>query len=240
MSKLIIDNLHVSVNGIMILNGISLELESGTVHALMGPNGSGKSTLALALMGHPKYKIEKGRILLDGEDIANMQPNERAKKGLFLSFQHPAEVSGVRLASFLRTSYNAVHKTNLSVVDFHKLLKEKMAELGMSHEMSKRYLNEGFSGGEKKRAEILQLMLLQPRFAILDETDSGLDVDALRIIAQGINKTRGKMGLLVITHHCRILEELAPDKVHIIRDGRITRTGDAMLAKEIEQTGYNL
>ncbi|MBI4016085.1 MAG: Fe-S cluster assembly ATPase SufC [Candidatus Aenigmarchaeota archaeon] len=237
--KLVVEDLHVSVNGKQILKGASLEIETGSVHALMGPNGSGKSTLAHALMGHPKYSIDKGRILLNDEDITNLPPNERAKKGLFLSFQHPAEITGLKLTSFLRNAYNSIHNTNLSVVEFHKLLKEKMQELSMNPEMIKRALNEGFSGGEKKRMETLQLMLLQPKFAILDETDSGLDVDALRIVAQEINKMRGKnMGILIITHHRRILDYISPDKVHVMSDGKIVKTGERVLANEIEEKGY--
>lgn len=236
--KLVIENLHVSVNGKQTLKGVSLEIEQGKIHALMGPNGSGKSTLAHALMGHPKYKIEQGKIFLDGEDITFLPPNERAKKGLFLSFQHPVEVTGVKLINFLRTAYNTVHKKNTSVVEFHKFLKEKMQELSMSPDMIKRSLNEGFSGGEKKRAEILQLMLLEPKFAILDETDSGLDVDALRIVAQGINNVKKNMGILIITHHQRILDYLTPDKVSVMNNGVIVKTGDASLAKEIEQKGF--
>ena len=238
--KLVIDNLYVSVNDKQTLKGVSLEIEKGKIHALMGPNGSGKSTLAHALMGHPKYRIEKGKILLDGEDITFLPPNERAKKGLFLSFQHPVEVTGVKLINFLRTAYNTVHNKNTSVVEFHRLLKEKMQELSMSPDMIKRSLNEGFSGGEKKRAEILQLMLLQPKFAILDETDSGLDVDALRIVAHGINNVKKNMGILIITHHQRILDYLTPDKVSVLNNGVIVKTGDALLAKEIEQKGFEL
>ena len=238
--KLVIDNLYVSVNDKQTLKGVSLEIEKGKIHALMGPNGSGKSTLAHALMGHPKYRIEKGKILLDGEDITFLPPNERAKKGLFLSFQHPVEVTGVKLINFLRTAYNTVHNKNTSVVEFHRLLKEKMQELSMSPDMIKRSLNEGFSGGEKKRAEILQLMLLQPKFAILDETDSGLDVDALRSVAHGINNVKKNMGILIITHHQRILDYLTPDKVSVLNNGVIVKTGDALLAKEIEQKGFEL
>ncbi|MBI4148051.1 Fe-S cluster assembly ATPase SufC [Candidatus Woesearchaeota archaeon] len=234
-----IEDLHVSVAGKQILKGVTLEITTGTVHALMGPNGSGKSTLAHVLMGHPKYTVEKGRIFLDDKDITHLPPNERAKLGLFLSFQYPAEITGVKITSFLRTAYNTLHNTNMSVVEFHKLLKQTMTELAMNPDMIKRCLNEGFSGGEKKRTEILQLLLFKPAFAILDETDSGLDVDALRIVAEGINKARGKdMGILVITHYNRILDYLAPDKVHIMRDGKILKTGGPNLAKQIESQGY--
>ncbi len=237
--KLIIEDLHVSVAGVSVLKGVNLTIETGTVHALMGPNGSGKSTLAHALMGHPKYTIEKGRILIDEEDVTHLPPHERAKKGLFLSFQYPAEITGVKLLHFLHTAYNAVHNKQLSVVEFHKLLKEKMALLAIDPSMTKRSLNEGFSGGEKKRAEILQMMLLQPTFAILDETDSGLDVDALKVVAQGIQKARNEnMAVLVITHYYRILDYLIPDFVHVLRDGKVVHTSDATLAKQIEQQGF--
>lgn len=234
-----IKNLHVSINNIQILNGVNLNVEPGTVHALMGPNGSGKSTLAHTLMGHPKYTITQGEIFLDGKDITNAKPDERAKQGLFLSFQYPAEISGVKISNFLRTAYNATHDKKLSVVEFHSLLKEKMASLGMSPDMIKRSLNEGFSGGEKKRSETLQLMILQPKYAILDETDSGLDVDALKQVAEGINKARTKeMGILVITHYNRILDYLKPDKVHIMKNGQIVKSNGPELAKTIEIEGY--
>ena len=206
--KLEIKNLHVNVEGKEILKGINLEIEKGKVHALMGPNGAGKSTLGNVLMGNPRYEITKGNIMLDGEDITEAAPNERAKLGLFLSFQYPAEITGVTMSNFLRTARNAIKKENMSVIEFHKLLKEKMNELDMDTGFSKRYINQGFSGGEKKRAEILQMSILEPKFAILDECDSGTDVDALKIIANGVNviKSRTQVGVLLITHYDRILQ----------------------------------
>jgi len=239
MAELIIDNLHVQVDGKEIIKGVSLTVPLGKVVAIMGPNGSGKSTLASTIMGHPKYKITSGRIILDGEDITNIPPNERAKKGIFLSFQYPKEISGVTLGNFLRSALNARRSSPIPVVDFHKLLKEKMEALGMDASFRKRSLNEGFSGGEKKRCEILQMAVLEPRYAILDETDSGLDVDALKVVAEGIRKMRGpQRGMLVITHYSRILDYLTPDVVYVMRDGRIVNSGGAKLAKEIEEKGF--
>ena len=237
---LLIQDLHVEVGGKEILKGVTLTLNTGQVCAIMGPNGSGKSTLASTIMGHPKYKVTKGKILLDGEDIASLPANERAKRGLFLSFQYPSEITGVTVSNFLRTAYKAVTKENISVVDFHKLLKEKMDRLQMDKGFSKRYLNEGFSGGEKKRAEILQMMILQPGFAILDETDSGLDVDALKIVAQGIQAMTGpERGVLLITHYTRILNYIVPDKVYVLHQGRIIAQGEKELAHQIEAQGYD-
>jgi len=235
-----IRDLHVSVDGIQILKGINLEIKSGEVNTIMGPNGSGKSTLAYTLMGHPKYKIEKGQILLDGQDITNLSPDKRAKKGLFLSFQYPQEVSGVTLANFLRIALNSLNEKKISVMDFKKLFDEKVALLNMDQSLSKRYLNEGFSGGEKKKAEILQLAVLQPKIAILDETDSGTDVDALKTISNGINTVakQQKMGILLITHYDRILQYIKTDKVHILVDGKIVKTGGPELATHIEEAGY--
>ena len=188
--KLQIKDLHVNVEGKEILKGVNLDVEIGKVHALMGPNGSGKSTLANVLMGHPKYEITKGKIFLDGEDITELKADERAKRGLFLSFQYPSEITGVTLTNFLRTAYNSVKKDKLSVIDFHKLLKKKMEELQMDPSFNKRYVNEGFSGGEKKRAEILQMSVLEPKYAILDECDSGLDVNSIQIVGEGVNKKK--------------------------------------------------
>ena len=240
MTTLEIKNLHVSVDGIEILKGINLEVKSGEVNTIMGPNGSGKSTLAYVLMGHPKYKIEKGQILLDGEDITSLSPDKRAKKGLFLSFQYPQEVSGVTLANFLRTAVNSLREEKISVMDFKKLLDQKLSLLEMDQSFGKRYLNEGFSGGEKKKAEILQLAVLQPKIAILDETDSGTDVDALKIISNGINAVakQQNMGILLITHYDRILQYIKTDKVHILVDGKIVKTGGPELATDIEEAGY--
>ncbi|MBI5398191.1 Fe-S cluster assembly ATPase SufC [Candidatus Woesearchaeota archaeon] len=240
-NKLVVEDLYVSVNGKMIIKGITLELSKGEVVAIMGPNGSGKSTLANTLMGHPKYKIEKGRILLNGEDITNLPTHERSRKGLFLSFQYPAEISGVTLTNFLRTAVNARRKEPVSVVDFHKLIKAKMKLLNMDEQFRKRYINEGFSGGEKKRAEILQMMVLEPTYAILDETDSGLDVDALKVVAEGINTLKSsERGIMLITHYCRIFDYIMPDKVFVMSDGRIVRTGGSGLAREIEKHGFDI
>jgi len=205
----------------------------------MGPNGSGKSTLAYALMGHPRYEITSGKILLNGEDVTKAKPDERARKGLFLSFQYPQEISGVSVSNFLRTALNARNENPISVLDFHKLLKEKMNLLKIDKSFALRYLNEGFSGGEKKRMEILQMAVLQPQIGILDETDSGLDVDALRTVAKGINDLRGKeLGVLLITHYQRILNYITPDKVHIVMDGQIVKSGGKELALEVEERGY--
>src|SRR3989338_1293 len=203
-----INDLHVEVDGKEIIKGVSLTFHPGKVHVLMGPNGSGKSTLMLAITGHPKYKITQGKIILGGEDITYAKPEVRAKKGLFLSFQYPAEVAGVTISNFLRTAVNSKREKPYSVVEFHSLLKKKMAELRIDPNFSKRDLNVGFSGGEKKRAEILQLMLLEPRYTFLDETDSGLDVDAIKIVADGIKKLHQetKMGIIMITHYNRFLE----------------------------------
>ena len=240
MKKLEVIDLHVEVDGIEIIKGISLTFEQGKVHAIMGPNGSGKSTLAHALMGHPKYKITQGKIILDGKDITNEKANVRAKEGLFLSFQYPAEISGVTISNFLRTALNSVKEKKYSIIEFHNILKEKMNELKMDISFNKRYLNEGFSGGEKKRAEILQLMLLEPKYALLDETDSGLDVDALKIVADGINKVRGKeMGIAVITHYNKFLEYLTPDEVSILYKGKIISHGGFEVAKKIEVQGFD-
>jgi Fe-S cluster assembly ATP-binding protein len=237
--KLEIENLHVEIEGKEILKGISLTIEEGKVHALMGPNGSGKSTLANVLMGHPKYAVTSGKIMLNDEDITELSPDDRAKRGLFLSFQYPKEISGVTITNFLRAAYNATHETKLSVVDFYRLLKEKMEELHVASSFNKRYVNEGFSGGEKKKAEILQMMVLQPKFAILDETDSGLDVDALKIVAEGINRMKSpERGILLITHYYRILHHVIPDVVHILVDGKIVKSGGKELAQQIEETGF--
>ncbi|MDP3990400.1 MAG: Fe-S cluster assembly ATPase SufC [archaeon] len=233
-------NLHVEVEGKEILHGINLKFSPNTVHALMGPNGSGKSTLANTIMGHPKYVVTKGEILLDGENVLQMKPEERSKKGLFLSFQSPAEVSGVTISSLLRTAVNARREVPLSVMDFHALLKEKMVELKIDPSFSRRYLNHGFSGGEKKRAEMLQLMMLEPSYALLDETDSGLDVDAIKIVAEGIRQVREKkeMGIIVITHYNRFLEFLQAEAVSVMIDGKIVASGGYELAKKIENEGF--
>lgn len=241
MSKLEIKDLVVSVEGKKILNGVSLEIEKGKITAIMGPNGSGKSTLANTLMGHPKYKIESGKIILDGEDITNLKPNERAKKGLFLSFQYPSEISGVTISNFLRTALESIKNEKISVIDFHKILKEKMRALNMDESFNKRSLNEGFSGGEKKKAEILQMMILNPKYTILDEPDSGTDVDVLRLIGKAIDalKKESDTGILLITHYNKILEHVKPDNVILLIDGKVIKKGNAQLAKEIESGGYS-
>lgn len=244
LKKLEIIGLHVEVEGKEILKGITITFYPGKVHALMGPNGSGKSTLANALMGHPKYKITTGKILFDGEDITSAKPEIRAQKGLFLSFQYPSEISGVTTSNFLRTAVNNLRgKKNLapySVVDFHKLLKEKMTSLKMDHSFSKRYLNQGFSGGEKKRMEMLQLALLEPKYGILDEPDSGTDVDGLKIIAEEINKIKENKEtcFLLITHYNTILKYIKPDEVIVLVKGKIVEVGNAELAELIESRGY--
>ncbi len=238
--ELIIEDLHVSLEDKEIIKGVNLSIKKGEVVALMGPNGSGKSTIASVLMGSSKFKITKGKIILNGEDITTANPEIRAEKGLFLSFQYPSEISGVSLSNFLRTALNTLKKTNISVIDFYKLLKDKMSMLKMDEKFARRYLNEGFSGGEKKKAEILQLAILEPKFAILDETDSGTDIDSLKIIADGINtiKKNTNMGVLLITHYNRILQYIKPDQVHIFVDGKIKKTGSHDLAIELENKGY--
>jgi Fe-S cluster assembly ATP-binding protein len=242
---LVISDLHVQVEGKEILKGVNLTIRQGETHALMGKNGSGKSTLASTLMGHPHYEVTEGTVLLDGENILEMEPDERARKGLFLAFQYPSAVPGVSTFNFLRTAFNATHppaegSKPISVRDFRKQLADKLGTLKMDEEFLKRYLNDGFSGGEKKRAEILQMAVLSPRFAILDETDSGLDIDALRIVADGVNAQRGpKLGALVITHYQRLLNYIVPDFVHIMLGGRIVTTGDKELALDLEAKGYD-
>ncbi len=235
-----IKDLHVEVDGTEIIKGISLVFEPGKVHALMGPNGSGKSTLANAIMGHPKYTVTKGKILLDGKDITYEKPDVRSRLGLFLSFQYPQAVSGVTISNFLRTAVNARRENKLSVLEFHSLLKEKMTELKIDPSFSKRYLNEGFSGGEKKKAEILQMVMLEPTYALLDETDSGMDIDAIKIVAESINKAHrsNDAGIIVITHYNRFLEYLKPDCVSIIVKGNIVAQGGYELAQKIEQEGF--
>ena len=239
MAFLEVKDLKVKIEDKEILKGISLEVDKGKVVALMGPNGSGKSTLAYALMGHPRYEITSGKILLNGEDVTKARSDERARKGLFLSFQYPQEISGVSVSNFLRTALNAKNEKKISVMDFHKILQEKMKLLKIDKSFALRYLNEGFSGGEKKRMEILQMAVLQPKIGILDETDSGLDIDALRTVAEGINDLKGsELGVLLITHYQRILNYITPDKVHIVMDGKIVKSGGKELALEVEERGY--
>lgn len=246
MSELIIKNLHVNVADTEILKGLDLTIKKGEVHAIMGPNGSGKSTLAYALAGHPSYEVTEGEVILEGEDILDLGADERARLGLFLAFQYPVAIPGVTLANFLRTAINAHRKAKdegdkgIPIPEFRRLLKEKMDLLKMDHTFAGRYLNDGFSGGEKKRAEILQMATLQPTFAILDETDSGLDIDALRTVADGVNALRGpEMGTVVITHYQRILEYIKPDYVHIMFDGRIVESGGPEMALQLEEQGYD-
>lgn len=236
-----VEDLHVEVEGNEILKGVSLEIKGGEVHALMGPNGSGKSTLSYALAGHPRYEVTSGRVLLNGEDLFDMDVDERARAGLFLAFQYPSEISGVSMANFLRTAMNSRREKGdeISLLEFGKKLRAEMDKLGMDQSFASRYLNEGFSGGEKKRSEILQLALLEPSLAILDETDSGLDIDALKVVSDGINALKGpELGVLCITHYQRILRYLQPDFVHILLDGRIVQSGGKELAEELEQKGY--
>jgi len=243
-----IRNLHVVVADepeTPILNGVDLTVKQGEIHALMGPNGSGKSTLANVLAGNPAYEVTEGEILFDGEDLLDMEPDERSRAGLFLAFQYPVSIPGVTLANFLRQAINARYKQEdpeskgISIPKFRRLMIEKMDYLGIDHKFAGRYLNEGFSGGEKKRAEVLQMAVLEPSFAILDETDSGLDIDALRTVAEGVNKLVGPdLGVLVITHYQRILDYIKPDNVHVMFDGRIVESGSADLALRLENEGY--
>ncbi|OPZ97596.1 MAG: Vegetative protein 296 [Bacteroidetes bacterium ADurb.Bin416] len=246
MPALDIKDLHVSINEKEIIKGLNLTLRQGEVHAIMGPNGTGKSTLAYTIAGHPNYTVTKGDILLDGKSILDLEPDERSRAGLFLAFQYPVAIPGVTVANFLRTALNTRRRaTNpedkgIPIVEFRKLLREKMEYLKMDPAFAGRYLNDGFSGGEKKRAEILQMATLQPSFAILDETDSGLDIDALRIVSEGVNALRGPgLGVLVITHYQRILNYIKPDVVHVMMDGRIVESGEADLALHLEEHGYD-
>ena len=237
--KLAVDDLRVSVEDNAILKGVDLTVRGGEIHALMGPNGSGKSTLAYVLMGHPGYTVDKGSISLKGEDILKIPADGRARKGLFLAFQYPSEVPGVTVDNFLRTAYNTVKNTKLSVWEFRKRLKEKMAELDIDESFAERYVNDSFSGGEKKRHEILQMLVLEPEMVVLDETDSGLDIDALQIVAAGVNSLANEhVGIFVITHYHRILKYIKPHFVHVLIDGRIVRSGGPELADELEEKGY--
>ena len=235
-----IHNLHVRVEGgDEILHGVDLRVAKGETHALMGPNGSGKSTLANTIMGNPSYQITEGRIVLNGEDVTEADPDERARAGVFMAFQYPATIPGVSVANFLRMAVNAGREEPIKVKEFGDLLRRNMEMLRIDPQFTKRYLNEGFSGGEKKRAEILQLAMLRPEIAVLDETDSGLDVDALRVVSEGVNELRGPdMGTLIITHYTRILNYVRPDFVHIMLDGRIVREGGPELADQLEAEGY--
>jgi Fe-S cluster assembly ATP-binding protein len=248
LAYLELKNLHVALeDGTEIVKGVDLEIELGEKHAIMGPNGSGKSTLAYALMGHPAYEITDGEILLDGENLVELEADARAQKGMFLAFQYPHAIPGVTVTSFLRSAINAIRKAKNGGVDdpipvkqFRTDILAAMERLKVPRELAQRYLNEGFSGGEKKRVEILQMALLQPRIAVLDETDSGLDIDALRIVAGGVNELVGaEMGALVITHYQRILNYITPDRVHVFVDGRIVESGGQELAERLEAEGYD-
>ena len=240
-----IKNLHVSIDGNEILRGINLELEAGKTYAIMGPNGSGKSTLSYVLAGSNKYKITEGSVFFNGKDLLGMDPDERAGEGLFLGFQYPVEIPGVATSTFLKTALNAVRKyrgeDELDAMQFLKLVREKAGEIAMSDEMLKRPVNVGFSGGEKKRNEVLQLAMLEPKLAVLDETDSGLDIDALKTVADGVNRLRNpKRSMLVITHYQRLLNYIVPDVIHVLVNGRIVATGAKDLAIELEKSGYSM
>jgi Fe-S cluster assembly ATP-binding protein len=241
-----LENVHVALeDGTEIVKGVDLEVDLNEVHAIMGPNGSGKSTLSYAIMGHPAYEITEGRILLDGEDVTEMGADERAQRGLFLAFQYPHAIPGVTVTNFLRSAINAVRKARsgkddpMPIPEFRKELLAQMDRLKVSRELASRYLNDGFSGGEKKRVEILQMAMLKPRIAVLDETDSGLDIDALRVVAGGVKELVGpEMGALVITHYQRILDYITPDRVHVFVGGKIVEEGGPELAKKLESEGY--
>jgi Fe-S cluster assembly ATP-binding protein len=235
-----IENLHARIDDNEILKGVSLEVDEGEIHAIMGPNGSGKSTLSNVLMGHPRYEVTGGSVTFRGENVFELEPDERAKLGMFLAFQYPSEVPGVSVANFLRTAVNSVREKELSPMEMYKLLQEKMRIMQMDPKFAERYLNEGFSGGEKKRNEILQMLMLDPKLAIMDETDSGLDIDALQVVARGVNELRGPgFSAVIITHYQRILRYIEPDHVHVMLDGRIVTSGGKELALELEDKGYD-
>lgn len=237
-----VEDLEVSVEDEKIVKGVSLEIKPGEIHAIMGPNGSGKSTLCKSLMGNPQYSIDAGSIIVDGKDVTDAETDERARAGLFLGFQYPAEISGISVAEFLKEAINARRDEEdpISGKEFRKLLREKLELLDMDEEYARRYLNAGFSGGEKKRTEILQMAVLEPEYAILDEIDSGLDIDALKVVAKGINTLADEdQGLLMITHYQRILDYVEPDYVHIMVDGKIVKSGGAELAEKLEEQGYD-
>ncbi len=238
-----IKNLHVTIDGSELLKGLTLEVPAGEVHAIMGPNGSGKSTLAYTLAGRGDYVVSEGTVILNGENVLDLDPNERAAKGLFLSFQHPMEIPGVQTMNFIRTAMNAQRKARgedeISAGDFIRVIREKGKLVGLSDEKLKRQFNVGFSGGEKKRMEMLQMAMFEPRFAIMDETDSGLDIDALKMVGEVVNALRGpKRGFLIITHYQRLLDYIKPDAVHVLAAGRIVKSGGPELARELEKSGY--
>ena len=246
MSELVIKNLHVSIEDKEILRGLDLTIKQGEIHAIMGPNGTGKSTLAYTLMGHPNYEVTDGEIWFKGENILELEPDERSRLGIFLAFQYPVAIPGVTVANFLRSAINSRRRAEnpddkgLPVPEFRKILKEEMDLLKMDHNFAGRYLNDGFSGGEKKRAEILQMATLKPEIAILDETDSGLDIDALRIVSEGVNALTGpELGVLVITHYQRLLNYIKPNFVHVMYGGRIVESGGPELALQLEEHGYD-
>jgi Fe-S cluster assembly ATP-binding protein len=241
-STLTIKELHVEIDGKEILKGVNLEVKGGEIHAIMGPNGTGKSTLSSAIMGHPKYEVTSGSITLDEQDVLEMEVDERARAGLFLAMQYPSEINGVTNADFLRSALNAKlgEGNEISLMKFIRTMDKKMDFLEMDQDMAQRYLNEGFSGGEKKRNEILQLMMLEPKIAILDEIDSGLDIDALKVVSKGINEMRGEeFGCLIITHYQRLLDYITPDFVHVMMQGRIVKSGGPELAQRLEAEGYD-
>jgi len=236
----LIENLHVSVEGKEILKGVNLTVERGAIHALMGPNGSGKSTLANTIMGHSKYRVTQGRVMFEGEDILSMTPDQRARRGLFMAFQYPVAIPGVSLGNFLRAATRAVHPDGFTAGEFRKQLMEKLKLLKMDPAFAARYVNDGLSGGEKKRAEVLQMALLRPKIAVMDETDSGLDIDALRTVAEGVNAIHTpEMGVLIITHYQRLLNYIRPQFVHVLVDGRIVRSGGNELVDQLEAQGYD-
>ncbi len=247
--ELVIKDLHVSVEGQSIIKGLNLNVKQGEIHALMGPNGSGKSTLANTLMGNPSYTVDSGEVTIGGVDILELEPNERAKLGLFLAFQYPTAIPGVSMANFLRMAVSAVRSENsngsetnelIPMREFRRELRAKMKQLGVDESFARRYLNEGFSGGEKKRAEVLQLAMLEPKIAILDETDSGLDIDAVRIVGESVNQLIGPgLGVLIITHYPRLLSYIRPQFIHILLDGRVVESGGWELAELLEKEGYD-
>ncbi|MBC1342172.1 Fe-S cluster assembly ATPase SufC [Listeria welshimeri] len=242
MATLKIQDLHVEIEGKEILKGVNLEISTGEIHAIMGPNGTGKSTLSSAIMGHPKYEVTQGTITLDGEDVLEMEVDERARAGLFLAMQYPSEISGVTNAEFIRAAINSRREEGdeIPVMQFIRKLDSKMDILDMDEEMAERYLNEGFSGGEKKRNEILQLLMIEPKLAILDEIDSGLDIDALKVVSKGVNEMRGEgFGCLIITHYQRLLNYITPDFVHVMMQGKVVKEGGPELAKRLEAEGYD-
>ena len=246
MSQLEIANLHVSIDDKEILKGVTLTIKQGEIHAIMGPNGTGKSTLAYTLMGHPAYKVTEGEVAFKGKNLLELEADERSRLGLFLAFQYPVAIPGVTVANFLRSAINSRRRAQspedkgMAIPEFRKMLKERMEMLRMDHNFAGRYLNDGFSGGEKKRAEILQMATLRPEIAILDETDSGLDIDALRIVAEGVNALSGpELGVLIITHYQRLLNYIKPHFVHVMLDGRIVESGGADLALHLEDQGYD-